>query len=74
MKNNIIKSLEDLAAHEATKREKGFQFKIAMYRKAIKAFRSSNRDPKNLNDDLRLTLNAHRALHLCQDLQWHKIS
>ena len=50
MKNSIIKSLEDLASHEATKRKKGFQFKIAMYRKAIKAFRSSNIDPKNFNE------------------------
>jgi DNA ligase-1 len=47
MKNKIISSLEDLAKYEATKREQGFQFKIAMYRKAVRAFKASNIEPSS---------------------------
>ena len=50
MKQNIINAFEDLAAYEATKRDTGYQFKIAMYRKAVKAFKLSTTDPKNINN------------------------
>jgi DNA ligase-1 len=50
MKNNIIKSFEDLAAHEAVKRDQGYQFKIAMYKKTIRAFKQSNSEPQTLNE------------------------
>lgn len=49
MKNLIIQSLANLADYEASKREKGYQFKVAMYKKAMKAFKNRN-TPKTFED------------------------
>lgn len=59
MKNNIIKSLENLAAYEASKREKGYQFKIAMYRRAIKSFKLKN-SPKNFSEAQNILRNVFK--------------
>ena len=39
MKQELIKALDELAAHQATTREKAWQFKAGMYRKAGGAFK-----------------------------------
>lgn len=39
MRDQLIESLNTIAKFESTKREKGWQFKVAMYRKAMGAFK-----------------------------------
>ena len=59
MKTNIIKSLEDLVANQASKREPRYVFKIAMYRKAIRAFKSTN-SPKNFDNAQKILKNIFK--------------
>ena len=49
-KDAIIKSFEILVANAGAKRNKGYQFKIAMYRRAMKAFKDSDKEPKTFNE------------------------
>lgn len=53
MKDEIIKAFQDLVDYHAVKRNKGYQFKIAMYRKAIKGFAAQN-SPKDIDDAKRI--------------------
>lgn len=49
MKNKIINTLTKLIQKESITKAKGYQFKIAMYKKAIKAFQNAN-SPNTYNN------------------------
>ena len=46
----LAESFDELSRHAGAKREPGFQFKIAMYKKASKAIRNARNDINGIND------------------------